>query len=226
MSTTPFPGLILWSFRLLASTAGYAVPSTLAATSVNECGFGRSSRCRAAVRAAVEVRADDEPQVIFLARHLPCVPREVVDFKSGLARRFKLRPPALGPSDGGPVATRHLAELAGQKAGVAVVGKREGDDADAPVPKHLHERLGEAAVPLGHRDDFPEALFPDDAVDPLDPAAGVPREAVRLRGPDPFGGARRRDEDVVQVDGGEARREEDLDRDRGGEPDAQISLRG
>jgi hypothetical protein len=61
----------------------------------------------------------------------------------------------------------------------------------------------------------------DDPVDPLDPAAAVPREAVGFGEPDIPGGVGRGDEEVVEVDGGVPRGVQDLDRDRGGEADAR-----
>jgi hypothetical protein len=61
----------------------------------------------------------------------------------------------------------------------------------------------------------------DDSVDPLDPAAAVPREAVGFGEPDIPGGVGRGDEEVVEVDGGVPSGEQDLDRDCGGEADAR-----
>jgi hypothetical protein len=59
------------------------------------------------------------------------------------------------------------------------------------------------------------------SVDPLDPAAAVPGEAVGFREADILRRSRGGDEEVVQVDGSVASREQDLDRDRGGESDAR-----
>jgi hypothetical protein len=59
------------------------------------------------------------------------------------------------------------------------------------------------------------------AVDPLDPAAAVPGEAVGFGESDVRGGARGGDEEVVEVEGEMPAREKDLDRDGGGEADAR-----
>jgi len=96
------------------------------------------------------------------------------------------------------------------------------------MPKHLHQCLREAAIPLGDGDDLAEIVLPHDPVDPLDPAAAVPGEPVDLGVPDMIRGERRPDEDIVQVDGDAARGEEDLDGNGGGEADATrgVSPRG
>jgi len=70
-------------------------------------------------------------------------------------------------------------------------------------------------------DDLAEIVPAGHAVDPLDPAAAVSREPVRLGDPEIIRGEVRRNEDVVQVDGDATRREEDLDGNGGGEADAQ-----
>jgi hypothetical protein len=84
--------------------------------------------------------------------------------------------------------------------------------------------LCEAAIPLRDGDDLAEIVPADDAVDPLDPAAAVSREPVRLGAPEVIRGEVRRDEHVVQVDGDAPRREEDLDGNRGGEADARRGI--
>jgi len=89
------------------------------------------------------------------------------------------------------------------------------------VPEHLHERLGEAAVALGHGDDVAEPAPPDDPVDPLDPGAAIPGEAVRLGEADKVLRAGRGDESVVEVDRSVPPGEQDFDRDGRGEPDAR-----
>jgi len=89
------------------------------------------------------------------------------------------------------------------------------------VPEHLHEGLREAAVPLGDGDDVAVPAGADDAVESLDPAAAVPRKAVRLGEPDKVPRAVRGDESVVEVDRGVSPGEQDFDRDGRGEADAR-----
>jgi len=89
------------------------------------------------------------------------------------------------------------------------------------VPEHLHERLRKAAVPLGDGDDVAVPAGADDPVESLDPAAAVPREAVRLREPDKIRRAVRGDESIVEIDRGVRPGEQDFDRDGRGEADAR-----
>ena len=187
-------------------------------------GEERGGPARVIVRVAVEVGAGDQPPVVLLPGDLSLFPRQAVDLVGEAADAVEALLPPLPPGDRRPEARGHLRQFPGQELAVAVEREGERDHGHPPVPQHLHQRLGEAAIPLRDGDDLAEIVPADHAVDPLDPAAAVSREPVRLGAPEVIRGEVRRDEHVVQVDGDAPRREEDLDGNGGGEADARRGI--
>jgi hypothetical protein len=110
---------------------------------------------------------------------------------------------------------------------IPVVWKGERGDRDSTVMENLHERLGEAAIALGHTDYVRYAMPAYHAVDSLDPSAAVPGEAVGFGESHVLGRLGGGDEEVVEVYGSVPTGEQDLDRDRRGEAYARnLNLPG
>ena len=144
----------------------------------------RAGPARVIVRVAVEVGAGDQPPVVLLPGDLSLFPRQAVDLVGEAADAVEPLLPPLPLGDRRPEARGHLRQFPGEEVGIAVEREGERDHGHPPVPQHLHQRLGEAAIPLRDGDDLAEIVPADHAVDPLDPAAAVAREPVRLGAPD------------------------------------------